>query len=73
MNMDKQQLKSEILKIKDWRHPYELEPGVHVKLFRDWHQDWHTWRIETLMPTIQTIAKHVIPDGFQSASVLDTG
>jgi SAM-dependent methyltransferase len=71
--MDKQQLKEEILKITDWRHPFEVEPGVWVKLFRDWHKEWHTWRARTMTPTIETIAGHVIPGGIKNASVLDTG
>jgi SAM-dependent methyltransferase len=71
--MDKKEIKAEILKITDWRHPYELEPGVWVKLFRDWHKEWHTWRIETFMPTIETIAGHLIPGGLKNAGVLDTG
>ncbi|MGE5340264.1 MAG: class I SAM-dependent methyltransferase [Candidatus Omnitrophota bacterium] len=71
--MNKEEAKREILKITDWRHPYELEPGLDVSLFRDWHKQWHQWRIDTLMPSIQTIASHVIPGGMNSARVLDTG
>jgi SAM-dependent methyltransferase len=71
--MEKEQIKKEILKITDWRHPFELEPGIWVKLFRDWHKDWHMWRVETLMPTIETIARHILPAGLQGTSVLDIG
>jgi len=65
--------KAEILKITDWRHPFELEPGVWVKLFRDWFKDWHMWRVETLMPTIETIARHILPQGLKGTRVLDVG
>ncbi len=71
--MNKDQVKNEILKIKDWRHPYELEPGLWVDLHRQWHKDWHLWRIETLMPTIGRIAGHLFPNGLKDARVLDTG
>lgn len=71
--MDREKNKAEILKITDWRHPFELEPGVWVKLFRDWFKDWHMWRIETLMPTIEIIARHILPQGLQGARVLDVG
>jgi len=66
-------LKEELLKIKDWRHPFEVEPGQWVTMFRDWFKDWHLWRVESMMPTIQTIADHVLPNGLNDAKVLDTG
>lgn len=72
MNNNKQ-LKEELLKIKDWRHPFEVEPGQWVTMFRDWFKEWHLWRVETLMPTIKTIADHVLPEGLNGAKVLDTG
>lgn len=72
-NMDKEQLKAELLKITDWRHPFELEPGVWVELFADWFKDWHLWRVETLMPTIETIAGYLLDGGIKGARVLDTG
>jgi SAM-dependent methyltransferase len=71
--MEKEQIKEEILKTIDWRHPYEVEPGVWVKFFRDWHKDWHQWRVKVLMPTIEKIAPYVIPDGLKNARVLDIG
>lgn len=71
--MGKEQIKKEILKITDWRHPYEVEPGVWVKFFRDWHKDWHQWRVNTLMPAIEKIASYVIPGGVKNARVLDIG
>ncbi len=71
--MEKEEIKKEILKIIDWRHPYEVEPGVWVKLFRDWHKDWHQWRVKVLMPTIEKIASYVVPGGLKNARVLDIG
>ena len=71
--MDKKQIKREILKITDWRHPFEIEPGVWVKLHRDWFKDWHQWRIRVLMPHIETIAGCLLPEGLKSAAVLDIG
>ncbi len=71
--MNKQPLKEQLLQIKDWRHPFEVEPGVWVSMFRDWFKDWHLWRVETLMPTIQEIADTVLPTGLKGAKVLDTG
>lgn len=68
-----EKVKDEILKIEDWRHPFEVEPGVWVKMFRDWFKQWHLWRVENLMPSIETIARHVLPDGIKGARVLDTG
>ncbi|MCP4216749.1 MAG: DUF1698 domain-containing protein [bacterium] len=70
---DKKKLKNEILKVTDWRHPFELEPGVEVKLHRDWYQEWHPWRVEVLMPHIKAIANHMVPGGFKDASVVDIG
>jgi SAM-dependent methyltransferase len=71
--MDKTQIKTEILKITDWRHPFEIEPGVWTKLFRDWFKDWHRWRIRVSMPHIEAIARWLLPDGLKSAGVLDIG
>ncbi len=71
--MDKAQLKEEILNITDWRHPFEVEPGVWTTLFRDWFKDWHLWRVENLMPNIETIARCLLPDGIKGAKVLDVG
>ncbi|MCP5050160.1 MAG: methyltransferase domain-containing protein [bacterium] len=71
--MNKENLKNEMLAITDWRHPFEVEPGVWVTLFRDWFKEWHLWRVDTLMPTIETIAAHVLPGGIKGAKVLDTG
>lgn len=65
--------KDEILKIDDWRHPFEIEPGVWTKMYRDWFKEWHLWRVEKLMPTIETIAGYVLPQGINGARVLDTG
>jgi len=71
--MEKEQIKKEILKITDWRHPYEVESGLWVKFFRDWHKDWHQWRVKVLMPNIEKIASYVIPGGLKNARVLDIG
>lgn len=71
--MEKEQIKKEILKITDWRHPYEVEPGIWVELFRDWHKDWHQWRVKVSMPTIEKIASYVISGGLKNARVLDIG
>jgi SAM-dependent methyltransferase len=71
--MDKEKIRAELLKITDWRHPFELEPGVWGKLFRDWFKDWHLWRIETTMPTIERIARHVLPGGLKGTRILDVG
>ncbi|MCP5106139.1 MAG: class I SAM-dependent methyltransferase [bacterium] len=70
--MAKEKLKQEILKITDWRHPFEIEPGVGVTLHREWYNEWHPWRVKVLMPTIETIAAHVL-NGVKSARVLDVG
>jgi SAM-dependent methyltransferase len=66
-------LKNELLSITDWRHPFEVEPGVWVNMFRDWFKEWHLWRVENLMPTIETMADHMLPEGIKGARVLDTG
>lgn len=71
--MDKQELKEAILKITDWRHPFELEPGKWVDMYRDWHKQWHLWRVQVLMPHIETIARYMLPEGLKSAGVLDVG
>jgi SAM-dependent methyltransferase len=71
--VNKEKLKQEILKINDWRHPFEIEPGVGVTLHREWFADWHSWRVKVLMPTIEIIAAHVLPAGINGARVLDAG
>ena len=73
MNMEKEEIKKELLTITDWRHPFEVEPGVWVPLFRDWHKDWHQWRVKVLMPTIEKMAALFIPGGIKAARVLDIG
>ncbi|UCC39598.1 MAG: methyltransferase domain-containing protein [Candidatus Aminicenantes bacterium] len=71
--MDKAQIREEILKIKDWRHPFELESGIWVPLFKDWFKEWHLWRVNNLMPTTTTIVSHIFSHGMKNAKVLDTG
>lgn len=71
--MNKEKLKEEILNITDWRHPFEVESGEWVKTFRDWHGEWHQWRVDVLMPHIETIAGYLLPEGIKSAGVLDIG
>lgn len=71
--MNKQELKEQLLAITDWRHPYEVEPGLWVTTYRQWHQEWHLWRVQTFMPTIAKIAQYVLPQGLTGARVLDTG
>ncbi|MCP4154844.1 MAG: methyltransferase domain-containing protein [bacterium] len=71
--MNKQKLKEEILKITDWRHPFQLETGEWVKMLKDWYIEWHPWRVKVLMPNIEKIAQHAVPGGFKNARVLDIG
>ena len=43
-------IKQELLKIEDWRHPFEIEPGVILKCKdyhnRTWLHDWSKWRLD---------------------------
>ena len=66
-------VKQEILSIKDWRHPFEIEPGVWVDLLFDWFKDWHEWRVHVLMPNIEKLVEICVPGGMRNASVLDVG
>ncbi len=71
--MKSEEVKAQLLSVSDWRHPFQLEDGTWVKMFRDWFKDWHLWRIEKLMPTIETIAGCILPEGIKNTRVLDTG
>jgi tRNA (mo5U34)-methyltransferase len=66
-------LKAEILRIENWRHPFEVEPGVPVKLHRSWHKEWHEWRVQQLMPHVDVLVDEVVPGGWAAARVLDVG
>ena len=70
---DAADLRGEILGIKDWRHPFEIEPGVWVELLKDWFKEWHEWRVRVLMPNIETLVELCVPGGMANTRVLDLG
>ena len=73
MGKDKAELRKEILAIKDWRHPFEIEPGVWVELLFDWFKEWHEWRVRQLMPHVERIVGACVHGGMRYATVLDVG
>ena len=54
--LDGVDVKQEILSIKDWRHPFEIELGVWVDLLFDWFKDWHEWRITEILTADRAIS-----------------
>ncbi|RYG20801.1 MAG: class I SAM-dependent methyltransferase [Caulobacteraceae bacterium] len=45
-------MSSEILAIKDWRHPFPVEG---LQLTRPWYGSWHPWRLSVDQPLIKQL------------------
>jgi 2-polyprenyl-3-methyl-5-hydroxy-6-metoxy-1,4-benzoquinol methylase len=45
-------LRSQILAIDDWRHPYEID-GQSVTLTRPFYAKWHPWRWSVDLPILR--------------------
>lgn len=59
-------VKDEILAIKDWRHPYDVDG---LQLDREELRDWHPWRLSIDAPNLAKI----VGGSLEGKRMLDTG